>query len=160
MTIDKFTCACVCYVRMYVILQRGGQRKKCASCHIVIHTGCLARLDQVSSMTVADVAATDACDQINVFCLSWPASPSFSHPISLLRNAFLPCADHRMRRRRRLRPLCGGKKRTPDAKMRCCAWLAGPGAAAVAPVTETSHDVTTIAYLRRRLRCSILIYIA
>jgi len=41
-------CACV-YRYMCVALQRAGQRKKCASCHIVIHTGCMARLDQVST---------------------------------------------------------------------------------------------------------------
>jgi len=52
-------CVYVC-----VSLQRAGQRKKCASCHIVIHTGCMARLDQVNTTAAAAAAAadTDACD--------------------------------------------------------------------------------------------------
>ena len=45
-------CVCVC-----VCVQRAGQRKKCASCHIVIHTGCMARLDQVSYSADAAAAA-------------------------------------------------------------------------------------------------------
>jgi len=37
-------------------VQRAGQRKKCASCHIVIHTGCMARLDQVRCRRVISVS--------------------------------------------------------------------------------------------------------
>ena len=49
---------------MFMSLQRAGQRKKCASCHIVIHSGCMARLDQVSTIATAAAAAnaTDATD--------------------------------------------------------------------------------------------------